>query len=153
MVAVRAGNLGWVLSSSTGYRCFPGRPNTLRYPDLSFVRLARLAPHQVTRANLRIAPDLAVEVISPSDTFYEVNGKIGEYLSAGVPLQWVVDPETRTVFVVQPSGIVRLGPDDILDGSAIVPGFSHRVSEFLPERPPTPPSEATNETETPTADE
>ena len=131
---VEARNLGWVFSSDNGYQCFPDSPRTLRRPDVSFVRLDRLAAEEIQDGWLRVVPDLVVEVVSPNDLSYEVEQKLEEYLRVGVPLIWVVFPPTRSIRVLRGDGsmtILRNG-DELL-GEAIIPGFQCPVVDlFLP---------------------
>jgi Uma2 family endonuclease len=133
---------GWLLHSNAGYQCFPGRPALVRKPDVSFVRFGRLPDERMPRGNLRVAPDLAVEVVSPNDLFDEVDEKISEYLDVGVRLIWVLAPLTRVVFVFQPDGFARrLREDQELDGGEVLPGFRCSVRElFAPPTPAAPPS-------------
>src|SRR5437660_9288526 len=97
-----ANHMGWVLGSEGGYQCFPFAPNLVRKPDVSVIRRGRLTGRRVPPGNVRIHPDLAVEVVSPNDTNYEVEAKIREYLRAGVSLVWVVNPPARIVRVHRP---------------------------------------------------
>src|SRR5437016_11356800 len=76
--------LGWVFPPDTSYQLLRDRPKLVRKPDVSFVRPGRLPDEQPPLGHIRLAPDLAVEVISPNDLYYEVEVKIGEYRSAGV---------------------------------------------------------------------
>lgn len=79
-----------------------------------------------------IAPDLAVEVLSPNDHAYEVDQKVDEYFGAGVRLIWIVNPEKRTVIIHRPDGTVtKLTAKDALDGEDVVPGCP--VHEFFPD--------------------
>lgn len=78
--------LGWVLDSEGSYQCFPDDRRKVRKPDVSFIRRGRLPDERVPDGHITIAPDLAVEVVSPNDTAYEVETKIQEYLGADVPL-------------------------------------------------------------------
>ncbi len=83
--------LGWLLMSEASYQAFPkGR---IRKPDLSFICLGRLPDERVPDGHIKLAPDLAVEVISPNDIHYETDQKVDEYLKAGTRLVWVVNPE------------------------------------------------------------
>src|SRR5262245_39914306 len=66
---VRQHKLGHVYGSQTGYRCFPGKPRLVRKPDLSFVAAGRLPDDKTPKGDIDIAPDLAVEVVSPNDTY------------------------------------------------------------------------------------
>ncbi len=131
--------LGWLATSNASYQCYPGDPGKVRRPDLSFIRLARLAPECVPEGHCRIAPDLAVEVISPGDTYYEVEQKVAEYLEAGVRSVWVIDPHNEIVRTHRPGRQVRdLARDDTLEGEDVVPGFAVQVAELF--RTPAPPS-------------
>ncbi len=84
---VRENRLGEVFDSSIGYR-LPG--GNVRSPDASFVSSKRLP--KVPEGFLELAPDLAVEVLSPDDNPRELLDKVGEYLAAGVRIVWVIDP-------------------------------------------------------------
>ena len=85
--------LGWVWPAGLGYRCF-ANARTVRKPNASFIRLGRLPNEELPAGDLRIPPDLAVEVVSPNDTVYELDEKVEEYLAASVRLVWVVNPES-----------------------------------------------------------
>jgi Uma2 family endonuclease len=129
-------DMGWLLSSSAGYRCFPDDPRRVRLPDLSFIRYGRLEGGQVPEGHITVPPDLAVEVVSPSDRFAEVRAKVREYLAAGVPMVWVVDPAMRAVEVWREHGPpALLREEDELSGEDVLPGFSCRVGELFPPRP------------------
>jgi Uma2 family endonuclease len=127
-----ANGLGWVLPSDVGYQCFHDDPQKVRKPDVSFIDARRLAPEDEPQGHCRIAPDLAVEVVSPNDIFYDVSQKAQEYLQAGVRLVWIVDPATRTVWVQRPneSGAI-LRPADDLTGDNVVPGFRCKVEDLF----------------------
>ena len=78
------------------------------------------------------APDLAVEVLSPSDAPAEVRAKVAEYLAAGTRLVWLVDPEVQAVTVYRSLLAPRvMGEDDLLDGDDVVPGSSIRAGEIF----------------------
>jgi hypothetical protein len=80
-----------VLPSDAGYQCFPDDPGKVRKPDASFIQAARLAVEDEPEGWARIAPDLAVEVVSPNDLFEAVAIKVREYLSDDLfapPLGW-----------------------------------------------------------------
>jgi Uma2 family endonuclease len=109
------------------------RPDTVRGPDVSFLRTERLPPQDVAHRFHEGAPDLAVEILSPSDRAGEVARKVAGYLRAGTQAVWVVDPEDRTVVVHSPDGPARMhGPDATLDGGPVLPGFACVVSELFP---------------------
>ena len=77
-------------------------------------------------------PDLAVEVLSPSDAQREVADKIGEYLQCGVPIVWLVDPDSKSVTVFRSlTDVRRLESSDTISAEPVLPGFSCRVSQFF----------------------
>jgi Uma2 family endonuclease len=107
-------------------------PYTVRIPDASFVRMDRLPPPEQRRQFLELAPDLAVEVVSPSDSANEVQEKVREYLDAGVRLIWVVHPAQRTLTVYTADRNARvLYEDEVLDGGEVLPGFTITVSDIF----------------------
>jgi Uma2 family endonuclease len=91
-----------------------------------------------------MAPDLAVEVVSPSDLATDLDRKLVEYVEAGVSLVWVVYPETRRAFVFSSATEVRiLSASDELDGGAVIPGFRLALTRLFdgdPEPQPAPQS-------------
>ena len=106
-------------------------PDTLRCPDVSFVRKERLA--DIPRTGFpEIAPDLAVEVISPSNTETEIREKTSQYFDAGTTSIWVFYPEQRKVEVHNRSrGTTVLGVDDTLEEPDLLPGFRLPLSGIL----------------------
>ncbi len=123
-------HVGRVYAAETGFQLEPGRP-TVQGPDLAFVRAERVQP---SHSYALQAPDLAVEVRSPSDRRRLVMEKVGRYLAAGTPLVWLVEPAQQriTVFVAgQPPRL--LGTDDVLDGGEVLPGFRLPVREVFAE--------------------
>jgi Uma2 family endonuclease len=120
---VRAQDLGIVCGAETGFT-LRRTPDTVRAPDVAFIAKERIPTAGVPKTYWPFAPDLAVEVISPSDRFDEVQTKVAEYLTAGTRLVWVVNPSTRTVFVYHSAREVQLvGPEDELSGEDVIPGF------------------------------
>ena len=92
----------------------------------------RFADEQVPEGFAHLAPDLAVEVLSPRDRTWDMFDKIGEYLQAGVPLVWVIDPKRRTAAVYKSlTDVRRLGPEDFLEGEDVVPGFRCRLADVV----------------------
>ncbi len=115
-----------------GYVCFPERPNRMRRPDVSCVRVDRLAFDRFDKGFSKIRPDLAVEVISPNDTVYDLEEKLDDYRVAGIPLVWLIFPELKRVRVIRPEGPPsELGMDDVLSGEEILPGFRCPVSDLF----------------------
>lgn len=125
---VKAHDLGDVLDSSTGFR-LPG--GNVRLPDLAFVARQRMAG-AIPDGFSPIPPDLAVEVLSPSDSPRHVLDKVGEYLAAGVKLVWVIEPRERRATVYRALTAVRaIAENDQLDGEDVVPGFSCTLKDLL----------------------
>lgn len=130
----RSQNLGPVFNSDASYRCFPFDPQLVRRPDVSFIHRSRMRAEYLT-GHAPIAPDLAVEVASPNDLHYDVQGKIEEYLSAGVRLVWLINPETKIVQVYRRDGTVsHLRGDAELTGEDVLPGFRCTLGELF--KPP-----------------
>ncbi len=130
---------GWVFGAATGYQCFPDAPGRVRKPDASLIKLGRLPNEVIPKGHIRIAPDLAVEVVSPNDLSSEVTSKVDEYLAAGVELVWVIDPETRHVAIFRQDGSTSVLREDMtLSGENVVPDFSCSVKDLFP------PSETTS---------
>lgn len=110
----------------------PGSDGTLLAPDIVFVARERV-PRRATWDGFQpLAPDLAVEVVSPGDTVSEINGKTLAYLDAGVRAVWIVDPRRRIVTVHTPDGLARvLREGDELTGGDVLPGFAMPVAELF----------------------
>lgn len=123
---------GFSFPADASYQCFPDEPDKVRRPDVSFIRQELIQKHGLPQGHSRIAPDLAVEVVSPNDYVESLSEKVIEYLSAGVRLVWVIDPISRQVFVHHPdSRGVILAADDELNGEDVVPGFRCRVGDLF----------------------
>lgn len=130
---VRANQLGLSLPEGTTFQCFPDAPNQVRKADASFIRGDRITLEEAaTEGHVHIAPDLAVEVVSPNDVYYEVHEKVQDYLDAGVLLVWVVDPSTRSVEVHRQDGAgTILREKDSLDGESVLRGFRCLVADLF----------------------
>ena len=121
---------GLVFGGGASYRCFHD-PDEVRKPDASYIRPDRLLA--IPEGFLEIVPDVAVEVISPSDLYYEVEDKAEEYLEAGVIVVWVINPSNRSVRIFRRDARpVQLGPNDELTAEEIMPGFRCRVADLFP---------------------
>ena len=127
---VDAGHLGLVVTE-VGFR-LASSPDTVRAPDLAFIRRDRLPAGPLPRGFWSGPPDLAVEVLSPDDRPSDIRTKVAEYLERGVPLVVVIDPDERTVNVHRPSAsAVNLGLADVLDLDDVVPGFRCAVRDIF----------------------
>ena len=125
---VREHDLGGVTGADGGY-LLAQDPDLVYAPDVAFVAADRLPQPDAQSGYLPIAPDLVVEVISPSDSHREVLAKVALYLELGVRLVWLADPEVKTVTVFRSGRDPRdFTVADTLEGEDILPGFSLPVS-------------------------
>lgn len=122
---VEDSGLGFATAAETGYilATDPATGATVRAPDVGFIVGERL-PDGLPVRYIPLAPDLAVEVVSPTDTAAEVQDKVVEYLSAGVRMVWVVYPSSKTITVHLPGASRTLDENATLEGGNVLPGFS-----------------------------
>ncbi|MGH7570379.1 MAG: Uma2 family endonuclease [Gemmatimonadota bacterium] len=107
-------------------------PPTVRGPDAAFISAERYPKTGAPKGFWRIAPDLAVEIVSPSNSATEIQEKVLEYLEAGASLIWVVDPGVRTVTVFRSRTDVRvLTQEETLEGADVLPGFQLSISDLF----------------------
>ncbi len=127
---VKKHDLGIVAGADGMIRLAPG---LVRIPDISFVSWDRLPGRRVPRDPIaRLVPDLAVEVLSESNTAAEMRRKVQEYFAAGIRCVWLIDPESRTVVVHgAPDGSLKLQESDTLSGSDVLPGFTLRLQDLF----------------------
>lgn len=105
-------------------------PDVVRAPDVYAIRREQVAAGH--EGFVEAAPDLAVEILSPTDRFREVEGKVSDYLRAGTGAVWAIDPSTRRVYTFSADGRVeRLTEEDTLAAEALLPGFAVAVSELF----------------------
>ena len=124
-------NLGRVLGDGVGYQLLQ-LPRTVRVPDASFVRADRLPAEGIGRGLLKFAPDIAIEVLSPSETASELQEKLHDYRVSGTSLVWVVDPVRRSVMIVSlTEPLTLLHETDTLDGGEVLPGFTCAVADIF----------------------
>ena len=102
-----------------------------RIPDVGYISAERLKT-QDKNGYIQGAPDLAIEVVSPSNSNLEMQQRAGEYLSAKARLVWIVNPMTRTIDVYRPGGTRTVfSGDDVLDGSDVLPGLGLSLREVF----------------------
>jgi Uma2 family endonuclease len=107
-------------------------PDVVLAPDAAFVRASRLPPLAERLGFLPVAPDLAVEIVSPSDRMTAVRRKISTYLMLGTPLVVMVEPRHRRVTLFRPGREPRvLHEGDMIDGDDILPGFQLPVAKLF----------------------
>ena len=129
---VRPRNLGLVSSPDGTLRLWAGR---VRIPDVAFTSWDRMPGRKRPSQPIpELSPDLAVEVLSLSNTYREMQLKLADYFAANVRLVWIVDPELRTVEVhTGTAEMTLLREDDTLDGGDVLPGFSIPLAELFGE--------------------
>jgi Uma2 family endonuclease len=128
---IRANDLGVGLGAETGF-IISRDPDTIRAPDCAFVHKNRIPASGVPKKYWPGAPDLAVEVLSPSDSASEVLEKIDEWLTAGTRLVWVIDPERKVVSVHAPNRLTqKFRLTDHLSGEDVLPGLTLSVAEIF----------------------
>ena len=133
---VEARGLGEVVSGEPGFK-IATNPDTVRAPDVAFVRLERVLEAGRVTGYWPGAPDLAVEVISPNDLYTEVDEKVAEWLAHGARLVLVVNPRRRVVAVHRPGQPIRiLEIDDVLDAEDVVPGWRLPLRDLFAAPPP-----------------
>jgi Uma2 family endonuclease len=107
-------------------------PATVRGPDVSFTHIDRLGSDVPPEGFLRAPPDLAIEVISPSESADQIYQKVVQYLEAGVKLVWVVHPRSRTVTEYRSADVIRLLHEhDELHAKDLLPGFGFPLRELF----------------------
>ena len=130
---VSSKNLGEVVTGEVGFRLATD-PDTVRAPDVAFVRRERVLEAGRVTGYWPGAPDLVVEVISPNDLYTEVEDKVAEWLEYGARLVFVVNPRRRTVAVHRPDRPLRvLTIDETLNGEDVVPGWTLPLRELFGE--------------------
>jgi Uma2 family endonuclease len=128
---VEENRLGTVYAAKTGFR-LASDPDTVRAPDVAFVSRARVEMVGEVKGFWPEAPDLAVEVVSPGDSYAEVEEKVFAWLEAGTKMVVVVNPRQCSATVYKsPTDITALAEADVLAGTDIVPGFELAVREIF----------------------
>lgn len=130
-VYVKERRLGYVFGDAVGYE-LTRFPHTVRVPDASFVRADRVPSDGLRPTLFKFPPDLAIEVLSPSETASSLEEKIRDYATSGTRLIWIVDPMRRTILTIPDDTPVSwLAEGDTLDGGTVIPGFSYPVAEVF----------------------
>ncbi len=126
---------GGQVGAESGFVLFPNG-QTLRGPDVFYVRADHIplgdAPGELPHSFVQLAPDLVVEVLSPSESAQDLQAKVMDYLEAGTPLVWVVYPKQRQIHAYTPDGPVQIfRVNDMLEDETVLPGFRCGVSEIF----------------------
>ena len=128
---VRSKKLGVCFGAETGFK-LASDPDTVRAPDVAFIRRERIPESGIPKKFWPGAPDLAVEVLSPGDTRREVDEKVEDWLESGARAVWVINPKRRSVSVYRSlTDVTRLSEGEELDGGDVAPGFRCKVSEIF----------------------
>jgi Uma2 family endonuclease len=129
-IYLKTHDLGQVLGSDGSLKILPGM---VKIPDVSFVGWGRFPSERLPRRPIpALVPDLAVEVLSETNTKAEMNRKLQQYFQAGVRLVWYIDPETRTAdSFTGPSDVTHVDPGGSLDGGDVLPGFRLSLAELF----------------------
>jgi Uma2 family endonuclease len=128
---VEENQLGTVYAAETGFR-LASDPDTVRAPDVAFVSRARVEALGEVEGFWPEAPDLAVEAVSPGDSYSEVEEKVFAWLDASTKMVVVINPRQRSATVYKsPTDIVALTEADVLAGGDVVPGFELAVREIF----------------------
>jgi len=127
----RPRNLGQMFAAGTGF-VLARNPDTVRAPDVAFVRKQLIDAEGIPATFFSGPPDLAVEVLSPSDRVGEVEAKVADWLAHGTLVVWVVNPRQSTVAVHRPGEAPQLlaAHDDLTDADLLA-GFKVRVGDFF----------------------
>ena len=128
---IKKHGLGKVFAAETGF-FLSQDPDTVRAPDVAFVTPEHARQQERRQGFFVGPPDLAVEVVSPSESVEEVQAKLLDYLLAGTQMVWIVYPLTRTITVYHSLDQSQvLTQNDTLEGGAVLPGFSIPVAEIF----------------------
>ena len=123
---------GYVTAAETGYILYrnPGGRDTVRAPDVGYIRKDRL-PEGMPDKYIPQVPDLAVEIVSPTDEAVEIEGKLNDYLKYGVKMIVLCYPKHQTVHVFSTGNHQILRPGDTLDTGEVLPGFTITVNDIF----------------------
>jgi len=128
---VEENQLGTVYAAETGFR-LSSNPDTVRAPDVAFVSRDRIEAIGEIEGFWPEAPALAVEVISPGDSYADVEEKVFDWLDAGTKMVVVINPRQRSATVYKsPTDIAALAESEVLNGGDVVPGFELAVREIF----------------------
>lgn len=123
--------LGMVFGEQAGF-ILSRNPDTVRAPDAAFVREERIPPEPSLTEYFPGAPDLAVEILSPSNRPSTMRRKIDQYFAAGTQLVWVIDPKKMTIAIHAPRREPgTLHETDALDGEDVLPGFHYEIAQLF----------------------
>jgi Uma2 family endonuclease len=123
--------LGICFPDNTGF-LLPGLEDTVRSPDAAYLARARLPADGLGAGWVRAAPNLVVEIASPSESTVDLEAKVQDYLAAGTEIIWIIDPVLSRIVVRTAAHADRvLQSSDLLDGGSVLPGFSVAVGPLF----------------------
>lgn len=123
--------LGRIVGYECAFQCFPHDPTMVRKPGVAFLSYAKVPASQFIGAYVKVAPELAIEVLSPNDLYKEISERVADYLAAGAAQVWVVNGFRRQVEVHTSQGTKVLSERDELAADDILSGFRCPVSELF----------------------
>jgi Uma2 family endonuclease len=123
-------DLGIVLGADGPLRILPGQ---VRVPDVSFIRWERIPDRKLPKTRIyALAPDLAVEVLSPGNTPQEIGRKLHDYFAAGVRLVWCIDAQSRTARAYAGEHqLIEVRENEALRGGDVLPGFELSLRQLF----------------------
>ncbi len=120
---------GFLAASSAGFRMAAGN---VRSPDVSFTRKERVPGGKPSKGFEDLAPDLCIEIISPSEERADMERKVREYFASGAEQVWHLFPDARQVIVYRaPDDSATLEANDAITGGDLLPGFACRVADLF----------------------
>jgi len=121
--------VGWVLGAESGF-ITRRSPDTIRGMDVAFISRKRLPA--LTSGFLDVAPELIIEVVSPTDRWADIRTKIAEYFQAGVEQVWIVEPDAQKLLIYRTATeFTELRDDDIVQGDGVLSGFQMSLAELF----------------------
>jgi Uma2 family endonuclease len=128
---VKTHQLGFVYAAETGFK-LSSNPDTVRTPDVAFIRKEKVQKVGNTDGFWLGAPDLAVEVVSPSDTYQEVEDKVDDWLQAGPQMVIVLNPRKKSAIVYHSKReLMVLTEEDEIEGEDVIPGWKIKVADLF----------------------
>jgi Uma2 family endonuclease len=130
----RKARVGVAMAPETEYCCFPNRPGQVRKPDCSFMCCdpSEFVPID---GKYRVPPDLAIEVLSPTNTFGDIEDRLEDFFSAGTRIIWVIDPDRRYAMIHHADDSIRkIREAGSLSGEDVLPGFTLPLAAILPKK-------------------
>jgi Uma2 family endonuclease len=130
---LKSNPIAFAIGDGAGFTLHHEEMDLLRKPDACVVLKSRLVQGKLPDTRFDFSPDMAVEVLSPSDVWYDVEAKIREYLDAGTKVVWLANPPRQRITAYLPDGTeTSFGPNDEITAEEILPGFRMTVRDVFP---------------------